>query len=205
MRLTDATLQCSAYLPDQIPASGLPEILFSGRSNVGQSTLLNRLAGRKSLARVSSAPGKTASVNFYICRAGEGKRSRLLRLVDLPGYGFARVSREERARWSELMEAYFRSERDIRLLIQLMDVRRAPTPEDAQMLVYAQSRGFCTVAAMTKCDKLNRAETARRREAVPHELETAAGRAFSPENILLVSAMTGEGMDALLHAVGRSL
>lgn len=208
MRLTDAALECTAYLPEQIPVPSLPEIIFSGRSNVGKSTLLNRLAGRKSLARTSSVPGKTASVNFFTCRCestAEENSAGILRLVDLPGYGYARVSRGEKARWNELMDAYFREERDIRLLVQLVDVRRALTPEDAQMLRFARSRGMAAVAVMTKCDKLNRTETTRRRQEIPRELSEAVGGDFPPDGIHMVSTLTGEGLEALLDAIGRSL
>lgn len=209
MRLTDAKLECTAYLPEQIPAPSLPEIIFSGRSNVGKSTLLNRLVSRKSLARTSSMPGKTASVNFFTCRcelSPDGEKSTgILRLVDLPGYGYARVSRGEKARWNELMDAYFREDRDIRLLVQLVDVRRAPTPEDIQMLCYARSRGYAVAAAMTKCDKLNRTETARRRQEIPGELSEAVGGDFPPDGIHMVSTLTGEGIEALLGTIGRSL
>lgn len=209
MRLTEVKLECTAYLPDQIPAATLPEIIFSGRSNVGKSTLLNRLVGRKSLARTSSAPGKTASVNFFTCRyviAPEGRKAAgTLRLVDLPGYGYARVSRGEKARWSELMDAYFRQARDIRLLVQLVDVRRAPTPEDAQMLRYARDRGLPVVAAMTKSDKLNRTETARRREDIPRELDEAFGGTFPADGIHMVSTLSGDGIEELLGTIGRSL
>ena len=196
LNLADAQFEASAYTPAQLLPSDLPEIVFSGRSNVGKSSMINKLLNRKSLARISSAPGKTASVNFYRC----GR----LRLVDLPGYGFARVSKEEKEHWSQLVDAYFGGARRIALVIQLIDLRHAPSADDLQMIDYLAAGGAPFAVALTKSDKLGRTELEKRRQEAPAELG-AAGKAA--ESLLYFSAKTGLGADALKAeietAVGR--
>ncbi|HJD23891.1 MAG TPA: ribosome biogenesis GTP-binding protein YihA/YsxC, partial [Firmicutes bacterium] len=122
MKIETAVYEFSAGVADQLKPSTLPEIAFSGRSNVGKSSLLNKLLQRKSLARVSATPGKTATINFY--------RVDTMRLVDLPGYGYARVSDAERHRWADLIEGYFNDQRDLRLVLQLVDMRHPPSKDD---------------------------------------------------------------------------
>lgn len=134
----------------QLCASDMPEICFSGRSNVGKSSLINRVMGRKSLARVSSTPGKTVTINFY--NTGN------VRLADLPGYGYAKVSESERERWAELMEVYFRSARDIRLCLQLADMRHGLTQQDISMTEFLIHYEIPFALVLTKSDKLNKAE-----------------------------------------------
>lgn len=126
--------QQAAYLKSyglarQLPKSDVPEIAFAGRSNVGKSSLLNKLFGRKNLARVSSMPGKTVTINFY--QVGP------VHFVDLPGYGYAKVAKTEKDRWSELMEHYFTSDRPVELVVQLIDLRHPPTKQDLQMVNHA--------------------------------------------------------------------
>lgn len=177
---------------EQLPASVLPEIAFSGRSNVGKSSLLNRLFNRKSLARVSSVPGKTITVNFFKIPGA--------RMVDLPGYGYAKVPKSEKARWAKLMEGYFGSSRNIRLVVQLVDMRHPPSADDLQMLEFLKANGFSFVVALTKCDKLNKTQYAARLDAVKQEL------AFVPENNLIpFSAVTGEGVQALQSVIENIL
>ena len=142
----------------QLVSSDMPEIAFSGRSNVGKSSLLNRLLGRKSLARVSSVPGKTVTINFF--------KVDNCRFVDLPGYGYAKVAREEKLRWAELMEGYFSSDRDIRLVVQLVDMRHMPTQQDIDMIEYMIECEIPFVVALTKCDKLNKTERAKSIESI---------------------------------------
>ena len=162
MRWENAVFESAAGLSSQLPSSSVPEIVFSGRSNVGKSSLINRLAGRKSLARTSATPGKTATINFY--------RLDGARLVDLPGYGYARVSDSERRRWSELIEGYFNDDRDVRLVVQLLDIRHTPSKDDFQMLEYMVEREIPFIAVLTKADKLNKTERAQRLAAFEQEL-----------------------------------
>ncbi|MBO7519554.1 MAG: ribosome biogenesis GTP-binding protein YsxC, partial [Clostridia bacterium] len=122
MNINNASFFASFGTAGQLPAPEKPEICFSGRSNVGKSSLINRLLSRKAIARVSSTPGKTTTINFFSCDS--------VYLVDLPGYGYAKVDRGERERWDSLMNAYFSGERDIRVCIQLLDVRRTLSGDD---------------------------------------------------------------------------
>lgn len=184
MNLNNAMFEAAFGTLSQLCPSDMPEYCFSGRSNVGKSSFINRLLGRKALARVSATPGKTVTINFY--KAGT------VRLVDLPGYGYAK-NPSERERWSELMEGYFRSDRDIRLVFQLVDCRRAATPDDVQMLEFMRYMGIPYVIVLTKCDKLNKSELAARLEAFPKELgELAQGVELIP-----FSALKGTGADTL--------
>ena len=176
----------------QLPASDLPEIAFSGRSNVGKSTLLNKLMNRKALARVSSAPGKTVTVNFF---RGDG-----VRFADLPGYGFAKVSGSEKQRWADLMEGYFRSGRNIRLVVQLLDMRHKPSADDMTMLQFLQSAGIPFVLVLTKSDKLNKTQYRERMSAFEEEL------AFLGETRRIpFSALNGEGVEELRSVIDDAL
>ena len=134
MKLETAVFEASFGRAQQLPASDLPEIVFSGRSNVGKSSLINKLLNRKALARVSATPGKTTTINFY--------RLDVLRLADLPGYGYAKRSKEETRRWSSLVEGYFDSERNIALVAQLVDMRHPATPDDIMMLEFLLERSM---------------------------------------------------------------
>lgn len=147
---------------DQLTPSTKPEVAFCGRSNVGKSSLLNKLCSRKSLARVSSTPGKTTTINFF-----EGRDCIF---ADLPGYGFARRALSEKQRWGELMERYFNSDRAIRLVVQLIDGRREPTEDDYEMLDFMAQTGQDFIIVLTKWDKLNKTEQAARLDALNDEL-----------------------------------
>ena len=184
MRWENAAFEAAAGLSSQLPSSTMPEIVFSGRSNVGKSSLINRLTGRKSLARTSATPGKTATINFY--------RLDGARLVDLPGYGYARVSDSERRRWSELIEGYFNDDRDVRLVVQLLDIRHTPSKDDYQMLEYMVEREIPFIAVLTKADKLNKTERAQRLAAFEEELADYEGIFTLP-----FSSSNGEGADEL--------
>lgn len=176
----------------QLPRSDLPEIAFAGRSNVGKSSLLNRLCSRKALARVSSVPGKTVTVNFY--RTGN------VRLVDLPGYGYAKVPKSEKKRWAQLLEGYFRTNRDIRLVVQLVDMRHEPTADDETMLAFLSETGLPFAVVLTKCDKLNKTEYAERLSAF-----RARFSELSPELLIPFSAVRGDGAEALSAVIENSV
>lgn len=188
MNLQDAAFEAAYGTFAQLPTSDLPEIAFSGRSNVGKSSLLNRLFNRKSLARVSSVPGKTVTINFY--SVGD------VRFVDLPGYGYAKVPKTEKMRWAEMMEGYFNSERNIRLVVQLVDMRHPPTKDDLQMLSFLLENKIPFVVALTKSDKLNKTEYAQRLKSVQTELDFV-----QTEYVIPFSAATGEGREALLDVI----
>ena len=168
----------------QLPASDLPELVFSGKSNVGKSSLINKLFNRKNLARVSAVPGKTTTVNFF--------RAENVRFADLPGYGYAKRSKSEIMRWSELMEGYFSGGRDIRLVVQLLDMRHPPTADDKTMLQFLTESGYPFVIALTKCDKLKPGERKTQRAYFAELALLAPARA-----VIETSAETGEGMDEL--------
>ena len=144
--------QASYGISSQLPAADRPEFAFSGRSNVGKSSLINKLCNRKNLARVSATPGKTATINFY--------RVDTAYFVDLPGYGFAKVSNAERARWDELINGYFEAGRPLKLLVQLLDCRHDPSADDRQMLEYLRYHRIPFVVVLTKADKLKKSEVA---------------------------------------------
>ncbi len=136
---------------DELPESVCAELVFCGRSNVGKSTLINKLCGRRSLARVSATPGKTTTINFFSLDAQT-------MLVDLPGYGYARRPQEEKRRWAALMEHYFRSGRDLRLVLLLLDSRHKPSQEDFEMLDFLRQTGSRFLVVLTKTDKLNKTQ-----------------------------------------------
>lgn len=169
----------------QLESSNLPEFCFSGRSNVGKSSLINKLVNRKSLARVSGKPGKTVTVNFY--------RADSIRIVDLPGYGYAKVPFAERDRWSDLMEGYFKSGRDIRMVFALIDMRHPPSDHDIAMLDFLYQMDIPYTIVMTKSDKLNRSEYAERMENISKEL----GDYGAGVEIIPFSAQNGEGVERL--------
>lgn len=188
MNFQNAEIESTAYLPSQLPFSDLREIVFSGKSNVGKSSLINRLLNRKRLARVSSEPGKTASVNFYRCEN--------IRLVDLPGYGFARVSKEEKDKWSELVEGYFGNPRRIHLVVQLIDIRHKLSADDGQMLGYLSEMNIPYAVALTKSDKLNKTEMKKRMEEIPTESPY-----YNGITMVVCSAQSGEGIDKLKSVI----
>ena len=170
---------------EQLPESSLPEIVFSGRSNVGKSSLINRVFNRKNLARVSSVPGKTVTINFYSV-GGDAK------IVDLPGYGYAKVAKTEKQRWAKMMEGYFSSGRNIALVVQLVDMRHPPTADDIMMVDFLSETGCPFIIALTKSDKLNKTEYRNRLEAVKGELS-----GVPEDRIIPFSALNGEGAEKI--------
>ena len=176
---------------EQLDESNLPEICFSGRSNVGKSSLINKVLGRKSIARVSSKPGKTVTINFY--------RVDNIRLVDLPGYGYAKVPFAEKSRWSELMEGYFGSGRNIKRVFQLIDMRHPATEFDLSMLDYMSRMGIDYTVILTKSDKLNKTETEKRLELIRDEL----GDFADGIDIIPFSALKGNGTESIREIIEK--
>lgn len=174
----------------QIPESTVPEIAFAGRSNVGKSSTLNKLFNRKNLARVSSVPGKTITINFF--------KTDGVRIVDLPGYGYAKVARGEKRRWAEMMEGYFKSSRNIRLVVQLVDMRREPTEDDYLMMDFLKESGIPFVVVATKSDKLNRTEYKERETALKTELAF-----YGDVEAIPFSAQNGDGLLKLKEVLDK--
>jgi GTP-binding protein len=170
------------------PDSSLPEIAFAGRSNVGKSSLLNTLVRRKSFARVSRTPGRTREINFF-------RINNEFVLVDLPGYGYARISKEKKAEWRPMIESYLRRTSQLRGIVLLLDIRRDPSDDDRAMLDFLAETEVPTIVALTKLDKLNK--TAGRARAA----EIAASLHLEPEQVISFSSQTGEGRVELLEAI----
>ncbi len=174
------------------PPAELPEVAFAGRSNVGKSSLINRLLKRKKIARVSNTPGRTREINFF--RVNDA-----FVLVDLPGYGYARISKEKRAEWRPMIEGFLRSSPMLRGVVQLLDARRDPTEDDLLMLEYLSEVGVPTLLVLTKMDKLSKAEATARVEEVAALIGTEA------EQIIAFSAVTGLGRDDLAGSIAELL
>lgn len=194
LNLQNTVLKISAGTPKQIPGDPKVQVAFSGRSNVGKSSLINTLLGRKSLARVSSAPGKTVTINFY-------EVDKKLYLVDMPGYGFARRSPEEKRKWSELTDGYFTSNPNIdrlALVVQLIDSRIGPTADDEMMLDYLRQAGLSYVIVATKVDKLNATERKANLTALQNH-PLAGGVPVIP-----FSSLKGEGKEKLWRVILRT-
>ncbi len=164
------------------------EIAFSGRSNVGKSSLINKLLNRKALARVSAVPGKTATINFYTLDD--------IFLVDLPGYGYAKIAKSDKQRWASLIEGYLTDDRRLGLVIQLVDFRHPPTEDDVHMLNFMIDYEIPFIIVLTKADKLNKNERIARREALKTELDF-----ISDVKTVEFSAQTGEGVDELKRII----
>lgn len=184
MNYNKAEFEISCGTAEQLIASDMPEVCFSGHSNVGKSSLINRIFNRKSFARTSNKPGKTAMVNFFKCEN--------VRLADLPGYGYAKVSFEERQRWGRLMEGYFSSGRDIRMVFQLIDARHKPTKDDIDMLHFLCDNAFPFAVVLTKMDKLKKTEREKNLDMLKAEMNFIGDASVIP-----FSAENGEGCDTV--------
>lgn len=189
MNFNNAVFEKSFGSFSQLEASDLPEICFSGRSNVGKSSLINKLLGRKSIARVSSKPGKTVTINFY--------KVDNIRLVDLPGYGYAKVAFKEKERWAELMEGYFASSRNIKRVFQLIDMRHPATDFDLSMLEFLTANNIPYTVVLTKSDKLNKTETENRLKLIVNEL----GEFANSTEIIPFSIQNSQGVEKLRNII----
>lgn len=188
LNLNNTSLRISAGLAKQFPTDAMVQIAFSGRSNVGKSSLINSLLARKSLARVSSAPGKTITVNFYDV-------DKKLFLVDLPGYGFAKRNPAEKAQWSALTDGYFTQNPNqdlLKLVIQLVDSRIGPTADDEMMLRFLSQSNIPFLVVATKCDKLNATERKKSEELLMNHPDIP-----TDTPILFYSALKGVGRQEL--------
>jgi GTP-binding protein len=174
------------------PELDLPEIAFAGRSNVGKSSLLNKLLKRRSFARVSKTPGRTREINFF-------KVNDAFLLADLPGYGYAKVSKTRSAEWGPLIESYLRSTKQLRGVVQLLDVRHDPTEDDRQMLDFLADVSVPVMFVATKTDKLSRAAATRRVQELAIMLQV------DEDHIIPFSAQTGVGRDELAEAISGLL
>jgi GTP-binding protein len=183
MRITSAEFVTSAVSPEQFPAAVGPEIAFVGRSNVGKSSLLNRLLNRRGLAKTSSTPGKTRLINFF-------RINDQLGFVDLPGYGYAQVSRTERAAWGPMVERFFRQRQALGGIIQLLDVRHAPSAEDCQRRAWLLAWNLPLLAVATKVDKISRNQRPSHVRQIRDTLSLDGSEA-----LVLFSAQTGEGQE----------
>lgn len=192
LNLNQVSLKISAGLPKQFPTDALPQVAFSGRSNVGKSSLINSLLGRKSLARVSQAPGKTITINFYDV-------DHKLFLVDLPGYGYAKRTFTDKQKWSALTDGYFTNNKNIdllKLVVQLIDCRVGPTEDDRNMLSYLRSAGIPHIVVATKTDKLNTTEKNAFIETIAADPDVADAGC-----IILYAAPKDEGRDELWEEI----
>ena len=190
MKFENAAFALSCGKLSQLPAADRMEFAFIGRSNVGKSTLINKLTGRKALARVSAVPGKTATINFY--SIGE------IYLVDLPGYGYAKTSKAEQNRLKQLIQGYLTADRDLRLAVQLIDMRHAPSAEDVAMTDMLIDAEIPFLIVFTKADKLNKTERTRRMEAFAAEIPC-----YADIHTIPFSSVTLEGRDVLRDVIAE--
>ncbi len=184
MNFNKAEYTASYGISSQLPKTDVGEIAFAGRSNVGKSSLINKVLNRKSLARVSSVPGKTITINYY--------KVDTINFVDLPGYGYAKSSKNEIIRWSKLIEDYFYDNDNLRLVVSLIDMRHPPTKLDIDMINFLIDAGYPFIVVLTKADKLNKTETQNRLKLIREELPCG-----EDIKILPCSSSNGQGMEEL--------
>ena len=193
MKYSQAAFKASYGLSSQLPDHDRPEIVFSGRSNVGKSSLLNLLTGRRKLARVSGSPGKTRTINFYIINDA-------FRIVDLPGYGYAKVAKSVSAGWGEMMERYLQNRENLVKVVQLVDIRHAPSKQDVEMYEYLRHYGLDGLVVATKADKISRNQMARQMKLIKQTL------GLSSEDVVIpVSALKKTGYQELLDEMEKIL
>lgn len=192
MNYNKAFFEAAYGLLSQLPDSNACEIAFAGRSNVGKSSLLNKLFNRKQLARVSSVPGKTVTINFYDVDG--------IKFVDLPGYGYAKLSKQELGRFSELMEGYFKTDRNIALVVQLIDMRHPLSKDDEGMIEFLKAMEIPFIIVMTKCDKLKKKAYEERLALSKQELAFAGNVPEIP-----FSSVTGQGINGIKNYIEKAV
>ncbi len=193
MRIKKAEITAVCARKNQYPADDRQEIAFAGRSNVGKSSLINLLTGRKKLAKISGSPGKTRTINFYEITTDLDVP---FRIVDLPGYGYAKVSKSMSADWGRMMEEYFTVRDGLRRVILLVDIRHEPTKQDVQMYDYLKYYGLDGTVVATKADKVSRNQLAKQKKMIRSALRMAAD-----DDIVCVSALKKTGQDELLDVM----
>lgn len=187
MKVNKAEIVAVTARADQYPPDNMPEIAFAGRSNVGKSSLLNLLTGRKKLAKISGTPGKTRTINFY-------EINDRFRIVDLPGYGYAKVSKSESEKWGAMMDEYLQTREGLIVVAQLIDIRHEPTAQDIQMYEYLQYYGLSGLIVATKADKISRNQLQKQMAMIRKKLN-----ADKDDVILPVSALNRTGHEELLN------
>jgi GTP-binding protein len=188
MRISSAEFIKSATNPSQYPKSSLPEIAFAGRSNVGKSSLINVLVRRKKLAKTSSTPGRTQLINFF-------EINEKISLVDLPGYGYARVPHEIKKKWKPMVESYLSERENLRLVVVIFDIRRRPSEDELSMVRWIEERGVSALIVLTKIDKISKNSVAKQKKAFEDLFPE------KKENYVTFSAVTREGNEAIWEKV----
>jgi GTP-binding protein len=191
VKIVSAEFVKSATKPSEYPPGNLPEVAIAGKSNVGKSSLINALVNRKNLAKTSSRPGKTQVINFFRVNAK-------LSLVDLPGYGYAKVPLEVRKTWKPMVESYLQARQEIRLVILILDARRGASAHDLALLDWLDYHNIPSLIVLTKADKLSQIERAREEKALA-ERPLLSGR-----NLLFFSAVTGEGKEEIWRMIQKA-
>lgn len=193
MIIKNAELETVCGITSKLPENALPEIAFAGKSNVGKSSLINGLLGRKSLARTSGQPGKTQTINFY-------NVNRELYFVDLPGYGFAKVSKEIQEKWGNMIECYLKSSKQLKIVLLLVDIRHEPSANDKMMYQWIVHHGFKPVIIATKLDKINRSQIQKHIKMIKTSLDVLADTTVIP-----FSATTKQGRDEILEIISSAI
>jgi GTP-binding protein len=193
MKVNQSEFVISAVGPSQYPLDALPEIALAGRSNVGKSSLINRMINRKNLARTSSQPGKTQTLNYY-------KINDDLYFVDLPGYGYAKVSQEQRRQWGQFIEQYLTNREPLKLVLQLVDARHEPTKDDVMMYEWVRHIGLPLAVVATKADKLSRSQWQKHVKVVKTTLGMGKDEPF-----FLFSSETGQGKEELWSCIDKAI
>jgi GTP-binding protein len=193
MNVTKAEIAISAVKPEQYPDGALPEFALAGRSNVGKSSFINKMINRKNLARTSSKPGKTQTLNFYLINES-------LYFVDVPGYGFARVSKKEREAWGKMMETYFTTREQLRAVVLIVDLRHPPTKDDVMMYEFLKHYQIPTIIIATKADKVPKGKWQKHLKVVRETLNI-----MDDDELILFSAETGQGKEEAWAALERFL